>query len=213
MKRKLTPLIILVMIVLITGVKSQVTSTVQTVFNGGVKSSGGYGAITNKFTTIRGEYANMVGLYGGWYVNHSLMIGVGSFAMTSNLPVPLQHSADPLRSLSYEYGQVGLVTEYVFNSNKPIHLAFNLFSGAGFTVQYERYNHYSGNQNWQDVVKDENWFFVLEPGAQIEVNLFRWMRFCPGISYRATFGSEGRGIADKDLGNVSYNATFKFGKF
>jgi hypothetical protein len=63
------------------------------------------------------------------------------------------------------------------------------------------------------VQEDENWFFVLEPGAQIEVNLFKWMRFCPGISYRASFGSDGRGLTDKEVSNVSYNATFKFGKF
>ena len=141
------------------------------------------------------------------------MIGVGASAQTSNLYVPLEHSVDPLRQLSYEYGQVGLVTEYVVKSNKPVHIAFNLFSGAGFTLQYDRYGYHNNNQNWQDEVKDENWFFVLEPGAQVELNLLKWMRFCPGISYRATFGSDGRGVSDKDLSDISYNATLKFGKF
>lgn len=142
----------------------------KTLFNNDLKSSGGFGALTNKFTFIRGEYANLVGIYVGWYVNHSFIIGVGASALTSNLSVPIQYSTDPLRNLSYEYGQVGLVTEYVLNSNTPIHPAFNPFSGAGFTLQYDRYGWYDNTQNWQNVVTDENWFFVLEPGAQLEMN-------------------------------------------
>jgi hypothetical protein len=212
MKRKSCILVTIVLLLLTTVVKAQ-TKSVQTIFRSDLESSGGFGALTNKFTSIRGEYANLTGIYGGWYVNHSFMIGAGASALTNNIYVPLQHSTDPLRNLSYEYGQVGLVTEYVVNSNKPVHIAFNLFSGAGFTLQYDRYGWYDTNPNWQNVERDENWFFVLEPGVQLELNLLKWMRLCPGVSYRATFGSDGRGVTDKDLSNISYNATLKFGKF
>jgi hypothetical protein len=61
--------------------------------------------------------------------------------------------------------------------------------------------------------RDTNWFFVAEPGVQLEVNVFKWMRFSPGISYRAAFGSDGLGMKDSDISNISYNATLKFGKF
>ena len=60
---------------------------------------------------------------------------------------------------------------------------------------------------------DENWFYVLEPGAQLEMNLFRWLRFSPGISYRKTYGSNGLGLSDNDLSNWSYNLTLKIGGF
>jgi len=195
-----------------TSVLGQEDNHIHSVFSGG-KSSGGYGALTNKFSSIGGDYANLVGVYGGWYVNHNFLLGIGAAATTNNIPVPIQYSVDPLRNMSYEYGQVGLVTEYVIGSNKTVHLAFNLFTGAGFTVQYERYswdhNDYHGDQH----VHDENWFFVAEPGFQVEVNLMKWMRFSPGISYRAAFGSDARGLSDNALSNVSYNATLKFGKF
>lgn len=192
-----------------TGVSAQ--EPIKTVFKGGLKSSGGYGALTNKFTRIRGEYANMSGLYGGWFINHQLLIGVGASAVTSNLPVPLQYSTDPLRNKSYEYGQVGLVTEYVVGSSKPVHFVFQLFSGAGFTLQYERHNWH--NNNIDNSISDENWFFVAEPGVQLEVNLFKWMRFSPGVSYRASFGSDAAGLKDRDIRDISYSATLKFGKF
>lgn len=197
--------------------KNDQDSNIETVFKGGPRSIRAYGALTNKFTTLRGDYANLVGAYGGVFINHKFMIGIGAAALTNNLSVPLQYSTDPLRNMSYEYGQVGLVTEYVLGSNKAFHVAFHLFSGAGFTLQHERYNwHDDHNDDWDfddDEVGDENWFFVAEPGVQFEINVFKWMRFSPGISYRAAFGSEGLGMRDSDISNISYNATLKFGKF
>ena len=63
--------------------------TIQTLLDSnGLKSSGGYGALTNKFTRIGGEFANLTGLYGGWYINHKVMIGVAGFAATNHIPVP-----------------------------------------------------------------------------------------------------------------------------
>lgn len=186
---------------------------IQTVFKTSGKATGGYGALTNKFTTIGGDFANLAGVYGGWYVNHKFLLGLSAAAATNNIPVPNKYSVDPLRNMSYEYGQFGLITEYVLGSNKPVHLAFNLFSGAGFTVQYERQNWEHNNDFDHHDNHDENWFFVAEPGVQVEVNLFKWMRFSPGVSYRAAFGSDAVGLRDSDLSNISYNATLKFGKF
>jgi hypothetical protein len=183
---------------------------VHTVFKKGITSSGGYGAATNKFTTIRGKFANLSGIYGGWYINHRFMIGAAGAAVTNNLRVPTEFSTDPTNDMSYEYGQFGLMTEYVFNSDKAIHFSVSLFSGAGFTIQYQRYG---WDDDFGDNVRDENWFFVAEPGVQVEVNLFKWMRCSPGVSYRKSFGSDGSGMRDKDVSNVSYNATLKFGKF
>ena len=186
------------------------SQNVHTVFKKGVTASGGYGAATNQFTTIRGKFANLSGIDGGWYLNHRFMIGAAGSAVTNNLRVPAQFSTDPTNDMSYEYGQFGLMTEYVINSEKAVHFAVSLFSGAGFTLQYQRYGLHG---NYGDNIRDENWFFVAEPGVQVEVNLFKWMRFSPGVSYRKSFGSDGLGMKDKDVSNVSYNATLKFGKF
>ena len=203
---------LLISMVLLIGSQLAFGQEIQTVFKKGA-SSGGYGAITNKFTTINGEYANLVGIYGGWYVNHWFMLGVSASAATNNIAVPLEFSAYPSKNLSYEYGQVGLVTEYVVSSNKRMHLVFDLFSGAGYTFQYPRYDWNNDYDQQGDQVHDENWFFVAEPGVQLEINLTRWMRFSPGISYRTAFGSDAAGLTDNNLSNVSYNATLKFGKF
>ncbi len=184
---------------------------IKTIFNDSQKPTG-YGAITNQFTMIRGQYANMVGAYGGVYLNNRFLLGFGGSGVTNNIPVPAEFSADPSRNLSYMYGQFGLVTEYVLASDKAFHVAFNMFAGPGFTVQYQRYGY--RDFNFPDkAYRDENWFLVAEPGVQLEINLLKWMRFSPGVSYRAAFGSKAAGMTDTDLSNISYNATLKFGKF
>jgi hypothetical protein len=189
---------------------------IQTLFKG-TQPSGGYGALSNKFTTINGEYANLAEIYGGWFIRKRFLLGIGAAATTNNLRVPIEYSADPLKEMSWEYGQCGLMTEYVFRSNRVIHFNFTLFAGAGFTVQYERTdldewdNHDFDHDH--DMEHDPNFFYVMEPGGQLELNLFKWMRLSPGISYRKAFGSNGIGLDDADLSNLSYNLTLKFGKF
>lgn len=210
MKRKIFTIFFLVMSTLAASAQE-----IQTIFRNNGVGHGGYGAITNKFTSINGEFANMCGIYGGWYINHKFLLGVGAAAVTNDIRVPQQYSVNPTIPMSYEFGQVGLVTEYVLGSNKAVHFAFNLFTGAGFTVQYDR----DGNDDWEwddnddDEHRDENWFFVAEPGVQAEVNITRWMRFSPGISYRIASGADGLGLSDSKLSDMSYNLTLKFGKF
>src|SRR6478736_3099378 len=185
-------------------------SEIQTLFGKG-KSVGGYGALSNKFTAIGGTYANMVEAYGGVYLNKRLMIGGAAAATTNYIAVPSEYSIDPSKRMSYEYGQLGMMTEYVFGSDKAIHVAFSFFAGAGFTLQYERpeWNHET-SYDYPNYTGAEDTFFVAEPGVQLEVNVFKWMRFSPGVSYRATYGSHAVGLSDTDLSKISYNATLKF---
>ena len=166
----------------------------------GVRKSGGYGAISNKFTRINGQFANINEVYGGWYVNRSFLIGIAGGATTNRIAVPDANKIWNGERMTYQYGQFGLMTEYVVGSTKKVHFAVNLITGAGFILQYY------GSRN-------PNFFFLMEPGAQVELNLTNWMRFSPGISYRRAFGSNSKGLSDEDLSGVSANITFKFGRF
>jgi len=190
---------------------------IKTLFNGnGYRATTGYGALGNKFTTIRGEFANMAEIYGGVYINHKFLIGVSGAAVTNDIEVPEEYSTMPGVKMSYQYGQFGLMTEYTLWSNRAIHLSFHVMNGAGFTVQYQRSPSWDNDGYWEDYEQtshDTNWFFVTEPGVKIEMNVFKWMRFSPGISYRAAYGSEGLGLTDDDLSGISTNLTLKFGKF
>ena len=195
-------------------VSANENNQVESLFNShGRGGYGGYGALSNKFTYIDGHYANLVGVYGGVYINHNFLLGISAAALTNDIKVPLEYRAEPLENLSYMYGQVGMMTEYVVASNKAVHVAFNLFTGGGFTLQYERDDWHEDHDFDFDGDRDEDWFFVVEPGVQLEINLFKWMRFSPGISYRAVVNSNAPGLSDSKLSDISYNATLKFGKF
>src|SRR5262245_41503857 len=110
---------------------------IQTIFKAPNKhANGGFGAISNKFTRIRGEYANIAEVYGGWYINHRFLLGLEGAAVTNNLPVPAEYSLDPFGGkMSYQYGQFGLMTEYTLWSDWLVHVSFHVVNGAGFTLQ------------------------------------------------------------------------------
>lgn len=189
---------------------------IKTLFKGdSTRSHGGYGAISNKFTRINGNFANMTGLYGGWYINHQFTLGLSGSAVNSNLRVPEQYSTVPGTKMSYLYAQFGLFTEYVLASNRAVHLTAQLFAGPGFTTQYQRFD-FDDEDRFDyddDEFHDTKWFTVIEPGVNAEFNVFKWMRFTTGVSYRQTFNSNGLGMKDKDLSGLSLDAGFKFGKF
>lgn len=183
--------------------------------NNGHRASGGYGAASNKFTTIDGHYANMVELYGGWFVNHKFLIGVGAAALTNDLKVPAEFSSIPGVDMNYQYGQFGMMLEYTLWSHRAIHFAVHSFNGAGFTVQYQRRQREDDwfEDQFDHMPKESNWFFVSEPGVKVEMNLLKWLRFSPGVSYRAVFNSKAAGLPDSKLSGASLNLSLKFGKF
>ncbi len=187
---------------------------IQTIFRN-PSPSGGYAGISNKFSMINDDYANIVEVYGGWFVKRRLLLGIGAAASTNYIPVPAEYRMAPVNRMSWQYGQFGFMTEYVFASNRVVHVNLTLFAGAGFTLQYERprYDDWDSWDHYPDVDHDEDFFQVLEPGAQVEVNILKWLRLSPGVSYRKTFGSDGFGLSDNKLSNWSYNITLKVGKF
>lgn len=187
---------------------------IKTLIKGsGHRASGAYGALSNKFTTINGEFANMAEVYGGWYINHRFLLGISVAAVTNNIPVPAEFSSRPGVDMSYEYGQLGLMTEYTLWSHKAVHLSFHMMNGVGSTVQYQRYPNEDNYWDENDDPSDANCFFVSEPGVKLEMNILKWLRFSPGISYRAAFGSDAEGLSDGDISGTSLNLTLKFGKF
>lgn len=191
--------------------KAQSTGDVRTIFRSG--PSGGYGVISNKFTSIYGSYANMPEVYGGWFINKKFLLGIGGGATTNYIPVPVEESIAPYKRMSYLYGQAGLVNEFVIASNGAIHPVLHWFNGAGFSLQYERPEW----DEWEDTsyteeADDLQWFYITEPSIQIELNLFRWMRVSPGISYRFAYDNKTRTI-NKDVSGPSASIALKFGKF
>jgi hypothetical protein len=183
---------------------------IRTVFKN--SNYGGYAAFSNKFTAIHGQFANMPEIYGGIFIGRKFLVGISGSATTNYIKVPDDKSIRPDLRMSHIYGQAGLVNEFVWGSNSPVHAVFHWFNGAGFELQYER--DYSGldEPNVNSISTDPAWYYVTEPGIQLEINLFKWMRLSPGVSYRMVYNT-GIDAINEDISGISGNITLKFGKF
>lgn len=209
---KTTKIMALSALVLLCSYTSQAQEEIQTIFKKGFRPTG-YGALTTKFTSIGSNAAIMEEIYGGIFINKKFFIGLSGSATTNYIEVPAEFSVSPNDRMSYLYGQVGVMNEYVIKSNKAVHATFTLFNGAGYTLQYDRPRYYEDNYPSKNLPTDLNWFFVTEPGVQVEFNLLKWLRVSPGVSYRFAQGSGGKGLSDSKLSAASANLTLKIGKF
>ncbi len=184
----------------------------QVLFNSPIRRSSAYGATVTKFSTFNNEFAVLAGAYGGWFVNDRFMIGLGGYGMARSITAPDTENRYPGKSSKWNLGYGGLALEYTLHSKNLIHASFNTLVGAGgIGKQVEGINY--NNQDWRDNMYDGSAFFVVEPGANVELNVTSWFRVGAGASYRYVKGSYSQGISDSQLSAPSANVSLKFGRF
>ncbi len=143
---------------------------------------GGWGGLSFGYTQIKGKDAYLMGARGGWLIDHHFSIGLAGHGFISD-----KEYLDilPKESINIAGGYGGLFLEAIIAPNYPVHITIPLIIGAGGVAYVE-------NQPWDDhdyhgnYTLDNDAFFVIEPGLEIEVNLIKFMRFAVGGSYRYT---------------------------
>lgn len=189
---------------------AQETQEQETLFSGDVEH-GGYGGPVVKMGSVRKEAAAYVGGYGGWFINHTFMIGGGGYGLVNNITgsadAPLINNHTP--SVGFGYG--GLVLEYTGNSNSLIHYTIHTLFGAGGAGYYL----WQGNQFDYNYNRDESWdaCFAAEIGASVELNVASFFRLGLGGGYLFTNGISLPGLSDTDFRGPNGHIVFKFGKF
>lgn len=172
-----------------------------------ITHSGGYGGPVVKFTGINGEFATLIGGYGGWFVNKQFMIGGGGYGLLGdNIRVNDNDKVDtgqPNRDMHYDVAYGGLMLEYTMNSDRLVHYTFNTLIGGGEVSQELDNNSEFANSR----------FFVFEPAANVEVNVTDFFRVGAGASLRLVAGTNTPGISNGDLTALAGVLTFKFGYF
>ncbi|MEM9831935.1 MAG: hypothetical protein AAF944_14935 [Bacteroidota bacterium] len=170
-----------------------------------ITNSGGYGGPALKVSSIGGDLVLFSGGYGGWFLNKKWMLGGGGYGMVTQLDVPDNESVITGQNLHYDLGYGGFLTEYILHSDRMLHLTANMLIGAGGISQ--------DLEGEPDLQGTESSFFVLEPGAGVELNITDFFRVNSGITYRIVSGSDTRGISDSDLSSMAFFFNFKFGYF
>jgi hypothetical protein len=182
---------------------------IQTLF-GRQRSYGGYGAFWVGYSIVDDKHALQFGGRGSWIIQHSFAIGFGGTGFINEY----HYDAILDKEVFLTGGYGGMYLEPIVLPKLPIHLAFPVMIGAG-GVSFVSYEDATWNSNF---VEDYEVFLMVEPGAEVELNLTRFMRLGIGATYRIPFsfnvGQSGAGTASANsIKGLTYNVTFKFGSF
>jgi hypothetical protein len=155
------------------------------------------------------EHAVLLGGRFGWLASHSIGIGLGATGFINEFHY--EPSLNKEVSLAGGYG--GLYIEPILFPRFPVHLSFPVLFGAG-GISYISNEDYRNN----NLMDDSEAFLLIEPAAEIELNLTRFCRFAIGASYRfpSSFdiGLSGTPKASAEsIKGVTYTISLKFGKF
>jgi hypothetical protein len=187
---------------------------VQTLF-GNKGPSGGYLGFNMKMTEIAGEEALFVGGEVAFVANRAINIGVAGYGMVNEYK--LNELSPDLDLLYLEMGYGGLHLEPVIHSEGVLHVTLPVLLGAGGIAQSERplWLEEDGEVNivWERDYFESDYFFVAEPGLNLELNVFKFMRVAAGASYRFTTDID-LGSMDKDaLNGWNANLSLRVGWF
>jgi hypothetical protein len=163
--------------------------------SGGTRISGWFLAPTFGTTIVGDRMSYSPGLRGGVYLNERFAIGLTAQGMAnSDTKIDDGH----VRNLG-SYG--GLLLQYVWRSGQLIHGTVESTIGNGRWCA-------SGSSSCSS-----KQFLVLEPAANLEINLASHVRLASGIGYRVAVAGGGEGPSSRDLSSLVVRSSLIFGSF
>jgi hypothetical protein len=175
-----------------------------------------------RFTEMNGDFANLVGVYGGWMNDRTLVIGAGGYWLTNR--------ADDFK-MAYGGGVIG----WLVHGDRRIGFGARALVGGGnatlsstlgevmgdlhhdpvpHTVDVARFGssrgiHGPGRPLPSDtrVVVDAD-YFVAEPQANVFWTVTPWLQVNAGVGYRLIAGA---GNLNDDLRGLSGSLAIQFG--
>jgi hypothetical protein len=173
-----------------------------------------------KWTEVNSRSATLVGAYGGWMTEHTVLIGAGGYWL-----------ANDARDFEMAYG--GPVVEWLVHGNRTIAFGGRGLIGGGratlggtlgdlFGVRTDeaaasisRGGHHgrpvtdnSRRLTSSSLVIVREDFFLAEPQAIVSIRATRWLHIDTGVGYRFIAGA---GSLDDRLHGVSGTVSVKFG--
>ena len=173
------------------------------------RSGGGYGSFTIGYSMIDNQHAVLLGGRLAWVASHYVGIGFGGTGFIN------EYHYEPAidREVFLTGGYGGLYIEPILFPRQPVHLSFPCLFGVG-GISYIT-NDQDFNNNF---IEDSEAFLLMEPAAEVELNLTKFFRMAIGAGYRFptpfNVGSTGSPVVNAEsLRGFSYMVTMKFGKF
>jgi hypothetical protein len=173
-------------------------------------SNGFYLGLNTSYSQIYGYDAINMGGEVAWIANHGIAIGFAGRGFFSE-PQPYFQSSS--KEFNYSGGYGGLLIEPILFPKMPVHLSFPVILGAGGIARSIFYDLNYPYETTDAYVESSDAFLIIEPGAELELNIARWIRFGFGCTYRFTQGIDNNDFDDNPLDGLTTGFSLKLGKF
>lgn len=175
-------------------------------------SHGGYLSIDITGGVMDGNQVFEAGGRLGWIINHSFAFGLAGYGFAQNIVADpeVNHELD----LAGGYG--GLLVEPIIWSKQIVHLSIPMvvgIGGAGKNYSSSGYSYETQTYIPESSYGETDVFFMLRPGAEVEVNLSRFFRISLGAYYHHALGFELEDVNPNALNGFTGGISFKFGWF
>ncbi|HCB61036.1 MAG TPA: hypothetical protein DHV29_11795 [Bacteroidales bacterium] len=184
------------------------TDEIKTLFGSHDHSNGWYVGLGGGYSQIDDKNAFTTSFRSAWIINHSFAIGLAATGFSNDLYVGHESGSD---YSSVQGGYAGLLLQPVIFPKFPVHVSFPVLLGVGGAMSLSTYYNEPWEPYWD--IRDESYYFIIEPAAEIELNLIKWIRLSAGLSYRFTTPLNLYGYSDDVLRGFGGNVTLSFGKF
>lgn len=172
----------------------------------------GFGGMDIKMSKIKDDRTLLLGMYGGMIINRNYLLGIGAYGLTSSndFKGTLPGGTD-LKKLNLYGGYGGVIIGATLFTKEIVHFSFPvLFGGGSIDVVDNKFIDHFTNV---DVTIDKSAFFVVEPHAQIEINITKRFRIAGGVSYRYITASGFDDLGDTELSGLTSTLSIRFGRY
>ncbi len=188
-----------------------------------------------QYGALAGQLTPLVGAQGMLHLNKKWGIGLAGYHTAERNFAPT--SLNAARALNLNVGYGGLQLEYTPRPDAAVHVSFPLLIGGGMarvdsvgsgSNRRDRNdndkdndnNDRNGRNNQRDGFRNGTGFFVVQPGINLEANLFRFAKIYGGISYRIVPTTAPANATTtlpvpsaSQLGGIGFNAGLRVGLF
>ncbi|MEO1052031.1 MAG: hypothetical protein AAFX87_15470 [Bacteroidota bacterium] len=181
---------------------------IKSIFSKGTKVQG-FGSFDMKITEMVDDVTLLLGGHGGLIINKHTIVGIGGYGITTNNRF---RGIVPNEDLDLFGGYGGLVLGYILAPREIVHISFPVLIGAG-GLEVSDGDFFSPSPGDLGTIVERSAFFIVEPGAEAEINVTKFFRIGLGASYRLITGTDLTNISDDDVSGLSGQISFKFGNF
>jgi len=191
----------------------QAVQPTQTLFSEQLSISGWFVEVPLTLTQINQENVFSPGLAGGIILNNHLRLGLSGNDYSQDFNRIEIQDADQGRGAYLEGNEGALLIEPVIGSDKLVHLTFPIQIGGGRAELDSKSLHPDEDGEMEEMDLAKQTYFMLKPGAMVEINLHPYVRLALGASYRWTNALDMQDVEADALRGFSGSFSLRIGKF